>query len=144
MLSGGPISHQSKQQSVVALSSCKAEYIAITEAGKKALWCARLLEAFGHRKPDQPVDLRANNKGAIDLTANPEFHKQTKHIAVRHHWIREKVLSKEIVILYISTGEMIADSMRKPLPPQKFKAFKAMLGMSETTVANDKNNGREK
>ena len=75
MLSGCPISHQSKRQSIVALSSCEAEYMAITEAGKEALWCARLLEALGHREPDVPIDLRADNKGAIDLTANPEFHR---------------------------------------------------------------------
>ena len=85
MLSGSPISHQSKLQATVALSSCEAEYMAITEASKKALWCLRLLEELGHRNLNQPVDLCADNKGAIDLTANLEFHKRTKHIAVRHH-----------------------------------------------------------
>ena len=129
MLSGCPISHQSKQQPTVALSSCEAEYMAITEAGKEALWCSRFLEALGHRRPDQLADLRADNKVAIDLTANPEFHKRTKHIDVRHHWIREVVLDRKIIITYISTNEMIADGMTKPLPPARFKAFRAMMGM---------------
>lgn len=70
MLSGCPISHQSRQQPTVALSSCEAEYMAITEAGKEALWCDGFLEALGYRKPNQAVDLRVDNKGAIDRTAN--------------------------------------------------------------------------
>lgn len=46
----------------------------------------------------------------------------------------KKVLKKEIIISYISTKEMVVDGMTKPLPPQKFKVFKAMLGMTQTKV----------
>ena len=129
ILSGGPVSHQSKQQSTVALSSTEAEYMATTEAGKEALWVARFLASLGYRLPSQPVSLRADNKGAILLTANPEFHRRTKHIEIRHHWIREKVDSKEIVITYISTKDMVADGLTKALDPKPFKAFRAMIGM---------------
>ena len=108
MLSGGPLSHQSKLQSTVALSSTEAEYMATTEAGKEALWISRFLTSVGFRLPNQPVDLRADNKGAISLTENPEFHRKTKHIEVRWQWIREKVERNEIVISYISMKEMLA------------------------------------
>ena len=74
LLSGGPVSHQSKQQATVGLSSTEAEYIATTEAGKEALWIAWFLAALGYRLPGYPVSLRADNRGAILLTANPEFH----------------------------------------------------------------------
>ncbi len=93
MLSGGPLSHQSKLQNNVALSSTEAEYMAACEAGKEALWVSRFLAALGFRLPTLPVDLRVDNKGAISLTENPEFHRRTKHIEVRYHWIREKVES---------------------------------------------------
>ena len=129
LLSGGPVSHQSKQQATVALSSTEAEYMATTEAGKEALWIGRFLAALGYRLPGQPVSLRADNRGAILLTANPEFHRRTKHIEVRHHWIREKVKSKEIAITYISTKDMVADGLTKALDPKPFKAFRAMIGM---------------
>lgn len=85
ILSGGLLSHQSKLQSTVALSSTKAEYRAITEAGKEALWVARFLVYLRFCLSSQPVNLRANNKGAISLTKNPKFHWKTKHIKVRWH-----------------------------------------------------------
>ena len=129
LFSGGPVSHQSKQQATVALSSTEAEYMATTEAGKEALWIGRFLAALGYRLPGQPVRLKADNGGAILLTANPEFHRRTKNIEVRHHWIREKVESKEIAITYISTKDMVADGLTKALDPKPFKEFRAMIGM---------------
>ncbi len=117
MLSGGLLSHQSKLQSTVALSSTEAEYMATTEAGKKALWISQFLTCLGFRLSNQSVDLRSDNKGAISLTENPEFHRKTKHIEVRWHWIREKVERNEIVILYISTKEMLAGGLTKALGP---------------------------
>ena len=74
MLFGRPLSHLSKVQSIVVLLSCKAEYIATTKAGKKALWVVQFLAYPGFRLPNQPVNLRANNKGAISRTKNPKFH----------------------------------------------------------------------
>ncbi len=115
LLSGGPVSHQSKQQATVPLFSTEAEYITTTEAGKEALWIAQFLAALGYRLPGHLVNLKADNRGAIMLTANPEFHRWTKHIEVRHHWIRKKVDSKEIVITYISTKDMVADGLTKAL-----------------------------
>ncbi len=82
MLSGGLLSHQLKLQNIITLSLCKAEYMAITETGKEALWIARFLACLGFRLPSQPVDLRADNKGAILLTENPEFHWKMKNIKV--------------------------------------------------------------
>ncbi len=83
--------------------------MAKTEAGKEALWIAQFLAALGYRLLSQPVRLRADNKGAILLTASLEFHRRTKNIEVRHQWIRKKVESKEISITYISTENMVAD-----------------------------------
>ncbi len=80
IFSVGSVSHQSKQQTTVALFSTEAEYMAVTEAGKEALWIAQFLAFLGFRLPDQPINLRADNIGAIQLTVNPEFHCRTKHI----------------------------------------------------------------
>ena len=63
------------------------------------------------------------------LTANPEFHRQTKHIKVRHYWIRGKVESKEIAITYISTKNMVVDRLTKALDPKALKVFQTMIGM---------------
>ena len=129
LLSGGPVSHQSKQQATVAFFSTEAEYMATTKAGKEALWIARFWAALGYRLPDQPISLRADNRGAILFTAHPEFHRRIKHIEVRHHWIREKVESRKIAITYISTKDMVADGLTKALDPKPFKAFRVLIGM---------------
>ena len=130
LLSGAPLSHQSKLQSTVALSSTEAEYMATVEAGKEALWVARFLACLGFRLPSQPVKLCADNKGAIALTENPEFNRKTMNIKVCWHWIREKVERKEIVISYSSTMEMRADGLTKALGPKMFKDFRRMIGMT--------------
>ncbi len=130
ILFGGPLSHQSKLQSTVALSSTEAEYMATTEAGKEALRVARFLACLRFCLSSQPVDLRADNKGTISLTKNPEFHRKTKHIEVRWYWIREKVERKEIAISYISTKEMLADGLTKALSPKIFKDVQRMIGMT--------------
>lgn len=63
------------------------------------------------------------------LIANPEFHWRIKHIEVQYYWIREKVDSKEIIIIYISTKDIIADAITQILDPKLFKTFRAINGI---------------
>ncbi len=104
--------------------------MATTEAGKETLLVARFVACIGFHLPSQAVDLHADNKGAISLTENPEFHRKTKHIEVRWLWIREKVERKEIAISNISTKEMLADRLTKALSPKIFKDFRRMIRMT--------------
>ena len=131
LLAGAAISHCSKLQSIVALSTCEAEYVAMCEAGKEAIWVHRLLVELGYRKKNTAVPLRADNQGAIALTSNPEFHRRIKHIDVRYHWIREAVETKQIDVIYVSTKDMAADGFTKPLAPQAFEDFLLMIGMAD-------------
>ncbi len=82
-----------------------------------------------YHKKDTPVLLHADDQGSIDLSKNPEFHKRTKHIEIKWNRIREVVESSRIKVGYISTKEMIADGLTKPLSGQLFKGFKDMMGM---------------
>ncbi len=75
MPSGGLLSHQSKLQSTATLLSTEAKYMPITKVGKEALWVAQFLACLGFCLLSQLVDLRADNKGAISLTENPEFYR---------------------------------------------------------------------
>lgn len=128
MLAGAPISHQAKQQPFIALSTCEAEYMALVEAGKEAIWLGRLLNELCQF--EFPILLYGDNQGANSLTVNPEYHRRTKHIDVRYHWIRDQVDRKVIHIEYIPTKEMVADGLTKPLPVHTFKAFVNMLGLT--------------
>ena len=123
LLAGAPISHCSKLQPTVALSTCEAEYMALTEAAKEAIWCARFLAELGYRK-DTPVLLRGDNQGSIALAENPEFHRRTKHIEIKWHWIRVVELGR-VSIKFIP----VADGLTKPLAAKPFEDFKSMLGM---------------
>ncbi len=127
MLSGGSLSHQSKLQSTVALSSTEAEYMATTEAGKEVLLVAKFLTCLGFGLPSQPVELRADNKKTISLTENLELYQKIKHIEVGWYWIQEKFKQKDIAIFYISTREMLADRLTKTLNPKIFEDFRTII-----------------
>ncbi len=129
ILAGALVSYSSKLQSTVCLSSCEAEYMALVETRKEVVWFARFLAELGYRKKDAPVLLHADNQDSIDLSKNPEFHKRTKYIEIKWHWIGEVGESGRIKVEYISTKEMIADGLPKPLSGLLFKAFNNMMGM---------------
>jgi hypothetical protein len=131
MLADDAISHSSKQQFIIALSSCEAEYMVLSEAAKKAIWIREFLRELEFRfRDDQLVLIFADNKGAIDLIINPLYHKRTKHIEVRWHWIREMVDRKKITLKYLLISEMVADGLIKPLSVFAFSKFRIMLNLS--------------
>ncbi|KAK2578267.1 hypothetical protein KPH14_012291 [Odynerus spinipes] len=71
-----------------------------------------------------------DNQSAIKLAGNPEFHKRTKHIDVRYHYVREVCEQGGIVLKYIDTTHQLADVFTKPLPKQSFKGLIQELGIS--------------
>ena len=127
-LGGAAISWSSKRQNTIALSSCEAEYMAATEAAKEALWIRRLLNEFGYEGPKQ-VTIQADNKSAIALAENPMHHGRTKHIEIRHHFIREKVTEGLIKLAFVPTKEEAADGLTKPLNGEGFTKFLNDLGL---------------
>ena len=84
---GGPICWKSTLQDVVALSTTEAEYMAMTEAGKEAVWLSGLVNELGF-KQDSMV-LHCDSQSAIHLVKNQVYRARTKHIAVRYHKIGE-------------------------------------------------------
>ncbi|GJU92725.1 retrovirus-related pol polyprotein from transposon TNT 1-94 [Tanacetum coccineum] len=88
-LSGGIVSWVSKLQSVVAMSTTEAEYVAAAQASKEAVWLKMLLEELGHEQ--EKITLFCDNQSALYLARNPTFHSKTKHIRVQYHFVREKV-----------------------------------------------------
>lgn len=125
-LSGCSISWESRKQTV-ALSSTEAEYMALSEAAKQATYLIHLLSAFGI--PDVTIQIFCDNNGAIKLTENPVFHAHSKHIDIRHHFVREVLSQGAISITHISTTDMASDFLTKALPP-KFKRCLSLLGLS--------------
>nr|GEW42722.1 retrovirus-related Pol polyprotein from transposon TNT 1-94 [Tanacetum cinerariifolium] len=79
-LSGRTVSWVSKLQSVVAMSTTKAEYVAAAQASKEAVWLKMLLEKLNHEQ--EKITLFCDNQSALYLARNPAFHSKTKHIRV--------------------------------------------------------------
>ena len=129
------ISLSSKQQSSVALSSTEAEYMALTQACKEALWVKRFMaeiEDMSGQKKEKPVTIFADNQGSMALAKNPEFHSRTKHISIQKHFIREKVEQEAVRLEYLPTGDMMADLLTKALPREKVERFRQAMGIYET------------
>lgn len=88
ILNGCPVSWESKKQRTTALSSTKAEYMAISDAVKEAVYLRRFIDGLGFELPTK-LKIFNDNNGARKLAENPVFHARTKHIDVRHHYVRK-------------------------------------------------------
>ncbi|GJW51510.1 hypothetical protein Tco_0092861 [Tanacetum coccineum] len=98
---GCVVSSKATLQHVVALSTTEAEYMALTEAVKEAIWLRGLLEELGVELNN--VAVNCDNQGAIHLSQSHVFHERTKHINVRYHFIREVLEAKTVKVLKVGT-----------------------------------------
>ncbi len=153
------ISWSSKRQPLVALSSCKAEYIRQTQAIKEAVWLKSLLDQLNPKDSTSsstednaqtvpsPLEhtsayalnatiICCNNQGAIALAINLELHARSKHINIHWHYQRERIADGSITLKYVRTSEQIADGLTKPLIKKKFMIFRRALGLEESPPAN--------
>ncbi|GJS86817.1 hypothetical protein Tco_0769453 [Tanacetum coccineum] len=79
----------SKKQTALAISNTEVEYVSAGKAYQQALWMKQVLVDYDIKLDDIPV--LCDNKGAIDLRKNPVLHSHTKHIEIRHHFLRDNV-----------------------------------------------------
>ena len=91
------ISWESRKQRTVALSTTEAEYMALSDAAKEAVYLRALLNKIGY--PQKVVEIFNDNQGTIQLTKNSMFHKRSKHIDIRFHFIQE-VIHRNIIQIY--------------------------------------------
>jgi hypothetical protein len=81
LIDGGAVSWNSKQQELVVLSTTEGEYVAATHATKEALWLRSFIsEVFGNTLT--PTTIFSDNKSAIELSKNHQYHARTKHIDI--------------------------------------------------------------
>lgn len=114
MWNGSPIFWESRKQKTVALSTNEAEYMALTDAIKQALHIRAFLDELGMPQSSS-MRLHVDNMGALKMAENPVLHGRSKHIDIRYHFIREVIKNKQVSLQHISTTEMLADVLTKPL-----------------------------
>jgi hypothetical protein len=104
----------------VARSSTEAEYRAMAMAATELYWIRMLLRDL-HLHLPVPPSIRCDNLGAMALASNPVYHARTKHIEVDYHFIREKVLNKDITLGFISTCDQPTNIFTKGLTSSRFQ-----------------------
>ena len=77
------------------------------------------------------IPIKFDNTSAINLSKNPIHHSRTKHIEIRHHFIRDHVLRGDVALEYINTKEQIADIFTKPLDKDQFGRIRGELGLMD-------------
>jgi len=115
LLHGCPIVWLSKKQATVALSTAEAEYMAMSAAVQEVKWLTALLSEL--REPAAlPVTLYTDNQAAVSISSNAAVpHTRTKHIDLRHHYVRECVLDGSIRVSWIRSEQQLADVFTKGL-----------------------------
>lgn len=120
------ISWSSRKQRSIALSSAQAEYIAAADAACEAIWLRRILKDLMFEQ-QEPTTIHCDNMSAIAMTKNPVFHARSKHIELRHHFIRDLVSREEICMEFINTNDQPADILTKAVTFDKFDKIKEKL-----------------
>ena len=125
---GPVIQWKAKKQPTIALSTCEAEYMAVCNAAQEATYLSRLLHSLKVLNvSNDPVIVNVDNQGTIELSKNPVYHQRTKHIDIKFHYIRECVNENRIKLVYIPSGENVADIMTKPATKEKLLKFVKFL-----------------
>uniref|UniRef100_A0A1Y1M7S3 Reverse transcriptase Ty1/copia-type domain-containing protein n=1 Tax=Photinus pyralis TaxID=7054 RepID=A0A1Y1M7S3_PHOPY len=122
---GNIIFWKSKKQVTVALSSCEAEYVALANCVMECNFLSQLLNEISNYSI-YPINIYEDNQSCIKMAETLET-KRTKHIDVKHHYIRDCIDKNKIVLNYIPTNEQEADIFTKGLPTVKFKYFRDKL-----------------
>jgi transposase InsO family protein len=116
---GNTVIWASRKQTTTSLSTCEAEYIAISSVVQEVIWTNSLLKELSFAQTN-PTQIHCDNTAAIHLSNNDTSHSQTKHIDIRHHYIRDEVKNKNIIITYLESAKQQADIFTKGLSQQVF------------------------
>jgi hypothetical protein len=114
-----------------SLSTTEAEYCACSKSGQDIIWTQQLLESLRPftSLPPSNVTLHCDNQGALALLENTIYQHCTRHINVRHHWLRHHIeQSKTFHLAYVPTDCNVADFLTKPLTP--IKTRQALLNVT--------------
>ncbi len=84
---------------------------------------------------DVHVVIYCDNVNSILLVNNPVYHVRTKHIEVHYHFIKERILTKEIDINHVSTEDQVVDIFTKALGREKLRRFRKMFGVLEVDLS---------
>ena len=131
------ISWVAKRQKTVALSTCEAEYVAAAKIAKEAVWLKHLINELNAEMQVTEIPLHIDNNAAMKLAKDSEFHERTKHIELRHHFLRGRVLDDDLSIIRVNIKENVADILTKPLSRIIFEYLREKLDLTSKPQNDD-------
>ena len=124
------MSWSSKKHNCVALSTAEAEYVVTGACCAQLLWMRQTLHDFECHFIK--ILLLCDNESVIKLTNNPISHSRTKHIDIRHHFLRDHETKGDIEIRHVSTQKQLANIFTKPLDESRFCALRSELNILDS------------
>nr|GEW00239.1 uncharacterized mitochondrial protein AtMg00810-like [Tanacetum cinerariifolium] len=131
------VSWSSKKQQSAAISTTEAEYIAMPGCCAQILWMRSQLTDYGF--DFNKIPLYCDNRSAISLCCNNVQHSRSKHIDIRHHFIREQVERGVVELYFVSMNYQLEDIFTKALPRQRLRFDRCVLdcGLPESYTMAD-------
>jgi len=127
---GGAVSWQSRQQSLIAMSTLDAEFIACSEASREAKWLLQLQKDIHSSQRDSPLlPINCDNQGALTLITTGIIKARTKHIDVCYHNSRDLHKRRIVNYSYIHMDENVADLLTKAFTKDKHTKFTKAMGL---------------
>jgi hypothetical protein len=102
----------------------------------QAIWLRKILEDIGE-KQEEVVQLHCDNKSAISMAKNPVYHSRTRHIAIKHYFIKEAIEEGKVELKFCRTKEQVANIFTKALPKDKFQQLREALGVQEQHIKGE-------
>ena len=114
-------------QKCVTPSTTEAEYVAMADGVKEALYVRGIFKFLMPSVEPKSIGVFEDNKGAIDIAENPLSSSNSKHIDVRYHFLRELIASGDISVKYLQSGEQHADILTKAIERENFEKHSDFL-----------------
>lgn len=123
----GMLTWKSRKQSPVALSSCEAEYVSMSNAVQEGMYLRQLLHDVFDLKSLPDVGLMCDNQGAMMLASKVQVSEKSKHNDIKVHFIRQCVAEGSVKLRYLPSKQMVADCLTKFVGRQLFAKFSQVL-----------------
>ncbi|GJR90752.1 hypothetical protein Tco_0214763 [Tanacetum coccineum] len=120
------VSWQCKKQTIVAISSTEAEYVAAASCCAQVLWMQNQLLDYGFNFMN--TEIHIDNESTICIVRNPVLHSKTKHIQIRHHFIRDCYEQRLINVVKVHTDDNVADLLTKGFDLARFNFLVVTIG----------------
>jgi hypothetical protein len=139
-IGGCLVSWQSKKQTGVTLSSTESEFVAMSMAATEIKFVVSLLAEIFKCPPTLPSILKEDNTGAIFMAKNTAIGQRTKHVDIRYRFVNDMILSKELSVEHIRSGDNPSDTMTKNLPLALFAKHAAVISEGQLGTLYDPQN----